>query len=201
MHVFHGYLLASGHMGGGFNHQKQRQLVNIYETNWMGYVLENPQFIDYVLPKHYSQPAQPSTVIQNEPEPEPASSNEPEPGCSNATSDSSSDAAPTLQFIFLLTVGWLFNDVTCESSLKILRRMRWWMTKPILHGTCHVLGMMQQAKLLGALWSLMEAKCIETRSRSHECYIYPLVNIQKTSKNYGKSPFLMRKSTRNGHVQ
>ena len=24
---------------------------------------------------------------------------------------------------------------------------------------------------------------------------YPLVNIQKTSKNYGKSPFLMRKST------
>ena len=103
MHVFHGYLLASGHLGGGFNHQKQRQLVNIYETNWMGYVLENPQFIDcdrWCSPKT-SFPAQPSTVIQNEPEPEPASSNEPEPGCSNATSDSSSDAAPTLQFIFL----------------------------------------------------------------------------------------------------
>jgi hypothetical protein len=58
------------------------------------------------------------------------------------------------------------------------------MTKPILDGTCHVLGMMQQAKLLGALWSLMEANCIETRSRSHECYTYPLVNIQKTMENH-----------------
>ena len=39
--------------------------------------------------------------------------------------------------------------------------------------------MMQQAMLLmtdstfqlGALWPLMEAKCLETRSKSHGCYI------------------------------